>query len=178
MSAGAVLTSRNRHHHRGRGAEQCPGLLVHADERGHLSKVLVRSHLFDDDSDATLPNTVTYVAPGTWTLTEQINRDSWSMTNLTCNGRDLRGLADRRRPLTVLSGKTITCTYTNNFIYKNLEVTKTAVASYDRATWDAIAKSVDKTTVNMTSGAATFNYVVTATPDGARLELQVSGTIG
>lgn len=132
----------------------------------------------DDDSDATLPNTVTYnVAPGTWTLTENATVSPWSMTNLTCTGGTY-AVSGSTATLTVLSGKTITCTYTNNFIYKNLEVTKTAVASYDRSyTW-TIAKSVDKTTVNTTSGSpATFNYVVTATPTAHDSNFKVSGTI-
>ncbi len=50
---------------------------------------------------------------------------------------------------------------------KDLTVTKTAVASYDRLYKWKIAKSVDKTSATVAPGEnAAFNYTVTVTPDG------------
>jgi hypothetical protein len=58
----------------------------------------------------------------------------------------------RRPPLTVVSGQTITCTYTNKFVYKDLVVSKTATTAYNRNwTW-AITKSVTPASQNVASG--------------------------
>ncbi|MBK6440844.1 MAG: hypothetical protein IPH27_05605 [Actinomycetales bacterium] len=132
----------------------------------------------DDDSDGTLPRTRNFdVAPGTWTITENSIPSPWSLTNLTCTGGTYT-VNGSTATLTVVSGQTITCTFTNNFGYANLQVTKTATPTYDRNyTW-TIDKGVDQTTINTTSGgSATFNYTVKATPTPQDSNYRVTGTI-
>jgi LEA14-like dessication related protein len=107
----------------------------------------------------------------------ELDPSPWSLTNLTCTGGTYT-VNGSTATLTVVSGQTITCTFTNNFGYANLQVTKTATPTYDRNyTW-TIDKGVDQTTINTTSGgSATFNYTVKATPTPQDSNYRVTGTI-
>lgn len=143
--------------------------------------------VLDDDTgasgaDATYATTATLsLGAGTYTVVESATAN-WALTNLVCvdgsGNTSTVSLADGKATISLASGVTTTCTYTNTFSYKDLIVTKTAVPSYDRSyTW-TIAKSVDQTTINKASGeTATFNYVVTATPTAHDSNFKVSGTI-
>ena len=131
----------------------------------------------DDDADPTLSNTATYnVAPGTWTLTEAAT-SGWDLSNITCTGGTYV-VNGATATLTVVSAKTITCTYTNKFVYQNLVVTKTATTAYNRDwTW-AITKSVTPASQNVASGAtADFTYTVTAVPTAHESGFVTSGVI-
>ncbi len=137
-----------------------------------------KTFALDDDADPTLSNNVTYnVAPGTWTITENEIPSPWTLTNLNCTGGTFTK-SGSTATLTVVSGQTITCTFTNTFSYSDLQVTKTATPAYDSSyTW-TIDKSVDKTRIDTTSGgAATFTYTVTATPTPHETNYRVTGTI-
>ena len=131
----------------------------------------------DDDADPTLSNTATYnVAPGTWTLTEAAT-SGWDLSNITCTGGTYV-VNGATATLTVVSAKTITCTYTNKFVYENLVVSKTATTAYNRDwTW-AITKSVTPASQNVASGAtADFTYTVTAVPTAHESGFVTSGVI-
>lgn len=88
----------------------------------------------DDDSDATLSNTRTFVgvAPGSYTVTETATT-GWSLTGLVCNdpnGSNSSGnAATRVASINVSAGETVTCTFTNTVTSSNLSITKTNTPS-------------------------------------------------
>ncbi|MBK8758261.1 MAG: hypothetical protein IPM08_14410 [Actinomycetales bacterium] len=131
----------------------------------------------DDDADPTLSNTATYkVAPGTWTLTEAAT-SGWDLSSISCVGGTYT-VSGATATLTVESDKTITCTYTNKYVYSNLVVSKTATTAYNRDwTW-TITKSVTPESQNVASGAtADFEYTVTAVPTAHESGFVTSGVI-
>jgi len=73
----------------------------------------------DDDSDATLPNTVTFrVAPGNYTMQELNIPASWSLTNLVCvstgGNTSSSNLGTATGSATVVDDGNTTCTFTNS----------------------------------------------------------------
>jgi len=131
----------------------------------------------DDDADPTLSNTATYnVAPGTWTLTEAAT-SGWDLSSISCVGGTYT-VSGATATLTVQSDKTITCTYTNKYVYTDLVVSKTANTAYNRDwTW-TITKSVTPESQNVASGgSADFTYTVTAVPTAQESGFVTSGVI-
>lgn len=88
----------------------------------------------DDDADATLSNTRTFVgvAPGSYTVTEAATA-GWSLTGLVCNdpngGNSTGNASTRVASINVSAGETVTCTFTNTNTTSNLSITKTNTPS-------------------------------------------------
>jgi fimbrial isopeptide formation D2 family protein/LPXTG-motif cell wall-anchored protein/uncharacterized repeat protein (TIGR01451 family) len=143
----------------------------------------------DDDSDATLPNTVTYrVPPGTSTAAEVNIPDGWNLTGLTCTvTADPNGgatvatsLATHTATLGLVDDSAITCTFTNSRA-STLEVDKEWVINGGTpvAEGSAAATSLGLSAQLTVDGAnKPWDTALTGYLQGATVSLNESATLG
>ena len=135
----------------------------------------------DDDSDATLPDRVTYrVPPGTFTVEELALPDSWQLAGISCSKAPSASTATSRS-VAVADDELVTCTFTNRKISRrDLSVTSTADPSYARDyDWSVEKSVVGAASRKIAEGqSATFDYSVLVTPSQAQDSgFEVSGRI-
>ncbi|HEX6875825.1 MAG TPA: LPXTG cell wall anchor domain-containing protein [Nocardioidaceae bacterium] len=135
----------------------------------------------DDDSDATLPDRVTYrVPPGTFTVEELALPDSWQLAGISCSKAPSASTATSRS-VAVADDELVTCTFTNRKISRrDLSVTSTADPSYARDyDWSVEKSVVGAASRKIAEGqSAAFDYSVLVTPSQAQDSgFEVSGRI-
>src|SRR5512145_453427 len=125
----------------------------------------------DDDSDATLPDRLTYrVPPGTYTVEELDIPTGWNLTGITCSKAPSASTATSRS-VALADDERVTCTFTNRkTAYKDLTVTSTATPSYARDYDWTVDKAVDgATSRRIAEGeSATVDYRVEVTPSAPK----------
>jgi plastocyanin len=87
----------------------------------------------DDDADATLPTSLTFInlAAGSYTVTESIVAN-WSVSNISCVDPTSNSTGDtgtRTATINVAPGETVTCTFTNTAAPATITIEKIAVAN-------------------------------------------------
>ncbi|WP_411730787.1 LPXTG cell wall anchor domain-containing protein [Paeniglutamicibacter sp.] len=118
------------------------------------------------NTGADLPDRLTYtVAPGTVTISENALPEGWNLSALTCTGvTPTIDSSARSTSFTLVDNAQVTCTFTNSkTTYKDLEVSKTAVAKFDRDYDWTIEKnlaSAQPSTVKSAAGDVPVNYSV------------------
>ncbi|NKG21175.1 SpaA isopeptide-forming pilin-related protein [Paeniglutamicibacter terrestris] len=119
-----------------------------------------------DTGLTTIPDRSTYtVAPGGVTISEKDLPAGWNLSNLSCVGvTSTVDLAGRTVSFTLLDNAAVTCTFTNNkTTYKDLTVSKTAIAKFDRDYDWTIEKNLaagQEATVKSPTGAVDVDYSV------------------
>lgn len=114
-----------------------------------------------------------------FTVTEQDIPAGWELTDLTCTGVEAT-YTETSATFTVIDGADIVCTFTNTMeTFDDLEVTKTAAASYTMDYDWMIEKDVDQSNFTVApDGTATATYTVVVTQGSIEYrEIEVAGTI-
>ncbi|MGL3804483.1 prealbumin-like fold domain-containing protein [Paeniglutamicibacter sp. R2-26] len=135
------------------------------------------------NTGAVLPDRVTYtVAPGGVTVSEKDLPAGWNLSDLVCTGVTATiNKPARTATFDLADNANVTCTFTNTkTTYKDLKVTKTAKASYDRDYDWTIDKSVapGRQTVNSATANVPFTYgVLVKAGEPKDSNFKVTGTI-
>lgn len=118
------------------------------------------------NAGADLPDRLTYtVAPGGVTISENALPAGWNLTNLACTGvTPSIDTSARTASFMLADNAQVTCTFTNGkTTYKDLEVTTTAAATFDRDYDWSIEKNLaagQPATVTSSTGNVAVNYSV------------------
>ncbi|MFL4476271.1 hypothetical protein ACIPVK_19930, partial [Paeniglutamicibacter sp. MACA_103] len=118
------------------------------------------------NAGADLPDRLTYtVAPGTVTISEIALPEGWNLSALTCTGvTPTVDTSARSTSFTLADNAQATCTFSNGkTTYKDLEVTTTAAATFDRDYDWTIEKNLasgQAATVESATGDVAVDYSV------------------
>jgi hypothetical protein len=112
--------------------------------------------LDDDPNDATLPNTRSFTVPvGSHDLSETSIPSGWVNTSLVCDPAASASVTKPDATVTVTKGQTVTCTYTDTFTVRNVDLQTLAAVHTANTSWDDTA-SLTGDGVHPVTGTVTF----------------------